>query len=103
MHQKREVDMQHRKFKSEFKLQCVLDILSGRKSPAQICREHNMSESVLNKWRHLFMERASMIFENGSSKVSAESQKVSELERLVGKLTLQLEVSKKLSSYFPSQ
>jgi len=95
--------MQHRKFKSEFKLQCVLDILSGRKSPAQICREHNMSESVLNKWRHLFMERAPMIFENGSSKVSAESQKVSELERLVGKLTLQLEVSKKLSSYFPSQ
>jgi len=44
--------MQHRKFKPEFKLQCVLDILSGRKSPAQICREHNMSESVLNKWRH---------------------------------------------------
>ena len=50
--------MQHRKFKPEFKLQCVLDILSGRKSPAQICREHNMSESVLSKWRHLFMERA---------------------------------------------
>jgi transposase-like protein len=28
--------MQRRKFRPEFKLQCVLDILSGRKSPAQI-------------------------------------------------------------------
>jgi len=95
--------MQRRKFKPEFKLQCVLDAISGRKSPAQICREHNISESVLNKWRHLFMERAAGIFENGSSKMSAESQRVSELERLVGKLTLELEASKKLSSYFPSQ
>jgi transposase-like protein len=40
--------MQRRKFRPEFKLQCVLDILSGRKSPAQICRENNISESVLN-------------------------------------------------------
>jgi len=95
--------MQRRMFKSEFKLQCVLDVLSGRKSPAQICRENNISESVLNKWRHLFMERAPGIFENGSSKLSAESQRISELERLVGKLTLELEASKKLSSYFPSQ
>jgi transposase-like protein len=89
-------------FKPEFKLQCVLNVLSGRKSPAQICRENNISVSVLNKWRHLFMEKAPRIFENGSSKVSAESQRISELERLVGKLTLELEMSKKLSSNFPS-
>ena len=76
--------MQHRKFRSEFKLQCGLDILSGRKGPTQICRENNISESVLNKWRQQFMERAPVIFENGSSKVSAESQRISELERLVG-------------------
>ena len=95
--------MQRRKFKAEFKLQCVLDTISGRKSPAQICRENNISESVLHKWRHLFVERAPSIFDNGSSKMSAESQRISELERLVGKLTLELEASKKLSSYFPSQ
>ena len=95
--------MQRRVFKPEFKLHCVLDTISGRKTPAQICRENNISDSVLNKWRHLFMERAPSIFDNGSSKASVESQRISELERLVGKLTLQLEASKKLSSYFPSQ
>jgi transposase-like protein len=95
--------MNRRIFKPEFKLQCVLDVISGRKSPTQICREHNISDSVLNKWRRIFMERGSSIFENANSKRSAEYQRISELERLVGKLTLELEASKKLSSYLTPQ
>ena len=100
--------MKRRRFTPEFKLQCVLDMLSGRKNPAQICREHNLSESSLSRWRNQFVERAPIverapkIFENGSSSESAESQRISELERLVGKLTLELEASKKLLSYFHS-
>ena len=39
--------MKRRRFSSDFKLQCVLDMVSGRKSPAQICRERNISESSL--------------------------------------------------------
>ena len=37
-----------RQFTSEFKLQCVLDLISGRKRPVDICREHNLSDSLLN-------------------------------------------------------
>ncbi len=95
--------MKRRKFTSEFKLQCVLDMLSGRKNTAQICREHNLGESSLSRWRNQFVERAPKIFDNGSSSESAESQRMSELERLVGKLTLDLEASKKLLSYFHSR
>ena len=95
--------MKRRKFTSEFKLQCVLDMLSGRKTPALICREHNLSESSLSRWRNQFVERAAKIFDNGSSSESAESQRMSELERLVGKLTLELEASKKLLNYFHSR
>ncbi len=95
--------MKRRRFTSEFKLQCVLDMLSGRKNTVQICREHNLSESSLSRWRNQFVERASKIFDNGSSSESAESQRMSDLERLVGKLTLELEASKKLLSYFHSR
>jgi hypothetical protein len=49
------------------------------------------------------MEKGSSIFENGNSKRSAEYQRISELERLVGKLALELEASKKLSSYLTPQ
>ena len=95
--------MKKRNFTPEFKLQCVLDVLIGRKNPAQICREHNLSESSLSRWRNQFVERAPKIFSNGSYTQSTESQRISELERLVGKLTLELEASKKLLSYFHSQ
>jgi len=95
--------MKRRRFSSDFKLQCVLDILSGRKTPAQTCRENSVSESALCRWRQQFIERAPKIFENGSSAVSAEAQRISDLERLVGKLSLELEASKKLLSYFPSR
>lgn len=35
----------------EFKLECVRQVATGHKRPAQICREHNLSESVLLRWR----------------------------------------------------
>ena len=35
-------------FTHEFKLECVLDVLSCRKSPAQICRERDLSEVVVD-------------------------------------------------------
>jgi len=88
-----------RTFTPEFKLQCVLDIISGRKRPAEICREHNLSESLLTRWRQQFTEEAPKIFEPKKQKNSASAQRIAELERLVGRLTLELEASKKISSY----
>ena len=35
----------------EFKLQCCRQVATGQKRPAQICGEHNLSESVLLRWR----------------------------------------------------
>ena len=38
-----------RSFEPEFKLKCVLDVLSGRKTPAQICREHGAAVMLIEK------------------------------------------------------
>ncbi len=35
----------------EFKLEVVRQIASGAKRPAQICREHELAESLLLRWR----------------------------------------------------
>jgi len=83
-----------RSFEPEFKLQCVLDVLSGRKTPAQVWREHGLNESILARWRKQFAERVPKIFANGKSNgVSAEVQRIAELERLVGRLSLELDAS----------
>jgi len=92
-----------RTFTPEFKLQCVLDIISGRKRPVQICRENNISESLLSRWRQHFTENAVVIFEPKHQQNGTSAQRIAELERLVGRLTLELEASKKLSSYFDSR
>ena len=95
--------MQRRNFSPEFKLQCVLDLISGRKRPAQLCREHNISESLLSRWQRQFTDEAARIFEPKQKRDSASAQRTAELEGLVGRLTLELEASKKVSSYFDSK
>jgi transposase len=98
------MSVKRRSFEPEFKLQCVLDVLSGRKIPSQVCRENGLNESILARWRKQFAEHAPKIFANSKGNgVSAEAQRIAELERLVGRLTLELDASKKLSSYLTYQ
>ena len=92
-----------REFTPEFKLQCVLDLLSGRLRPVQICREHNISDSLLARWRQQFTENAVKIFESEQKRNNIADQRIAELERLVGQMTLEAAASKKLYSYFNSR
>ena len=92
-----------RKYTSEFKAQIVLEMLSGEKSVAQISRENKIKDSLLYRWKAEFLERAPEIFASGrDSEKERLSNEVADLERLVGKLTMQLEIAKKASSYWQS-
>jgi transposase-like protein len=80
----------------EFKLECVRQIAMGEKRPAQICREHNLAQSVLLKWRREYEARGEAAFtEKQLSEGEALEQKVAELERFCGKLALENEILKK--------
>jgi transposase len=81
----------------EFKLQCVRQITMGEKRPAQICREHNLAQSILLKWRREYQARGEAAFtEKQLSEGEALEQKVAELERFCGKkLALENEILKK--------
>ena len=46
----------------EFKLTVVRQIADGEKRPAQICREHNLDESVLLRWRKEYDARGEAAF-----------------------------------------
>lgn len=84
-----------RNFSAEFKTQVVLQLLSGEKNQAEICREHQISSQLLNTWKQHFLTHASGVFE---SSTAPEQERVAELERMVGKLTMQLEIAKKAST-----
>ena len=90
-----------RRFTPDFEAQVVLEDLSGAKSTAKICREHQLRPQVLSRWKVEFLTRAPEIFATEQSK-SEEQQRIAELERMVGRLTMELEVAKKASSILTS-
>jgi transposase-like protein len=81
-----------RSFSVEFKRQVVEELLSGESRPAQICRRHNISSSVLYHWKRQYSRGR---FNNEPTEEAALKDRVEKLERLVGRLTLENEFLKK--------
>jgi transposase len=92
-----------RKFSPEFKAQVVLEVLSGAKSGAQVCREYGIRSQLLSKWKAKFLENATLVFEEGHEPNTEDKARIAELERLAGRQALELEILKKASSIFRSQ
>jgi transposase len=85
-----------RKFTSQFKAQVALAALRGDKSIAALCREHQLSDTVVSRWRKELLERAGELFETASPDEQQQRQ-IEELERVIGQLTVELTAAKKLS------
>ncbi len=80
----------------EFKLQCCRQVSTDQKRPAQICREHGLSESVLLRWRKEYDARGEAAFtERQPSGDEALQTRIAELERFCGQLSLENQILKK--------
>lgn len=88
----------NRTFTPEFKTQVVLQVLTGIKSATEACREHQLQPTVFYRWRDEFLQNAPRVFERQDHSPEASQQRIAELEQMVGRLTLQLEIAKKASS-----
>jgi transposase len=91
-----------RTYTPEYKAQVVLEILSQQKSLAQASREYGIRDTVISRWKQEFADRLPQLFERGQDR-DERDQRIAELERMVGRLTMELEVSKKVSSILGSQ
>lgn len=87
-----------RKFTAEYKAKVVLEILSSGKSLGQASREYGIKDSVLSRWKQELVERAAEIFAPDGVR-DARNERIAELERMVGRLTMELDMAKKVSSY----
>jgi transposase len=88
-----------RQFTAEFKAQRVLEVLSGRKTAAAMCREYQLKPDLLTRWKADFVTRAAIVFAGDEASQQAErriaERRIAELERMVGRLTVELDVAKK--------
>jgi transposase len=83
-----------RTYTREFKLKVLREIEAG-KSQAQAAREYQLSDTAIYKWRQQFNKYKEQAFA-GRGKAYTDEARVNELERMVGRLTMENDFLKKL-------
>jgi len=89
--------MSYRKWTPAQKMAVVLEGLKSQSTVAEICRQHGISQTQYYKWRDLFFEGAKQRLSgkaNGNG--SPDKAKIKELERIIGRQTVTIEILKKI-------
>ena len=85
---------------AEQKLIIVLSALKEEQSISELSRHYGAAESLIHKWKSLFLEHGKSAFKHGNSKspdqaLQAENE---QLKKVLGQKVLENEILKKLSS-----
>lgn len=80
-----------RNFSLEFKRQVVEELLGGVR-PAQITRRYNLAGGLIYYWKQQY---AKGLFGNEPDQAEALKERLKELERMVGRLTMDNDLLKK--------
>jgi transposase len=86
--------VRRRKFTRDFKLQVVREVETG-KTQAQIAREHEIQPQIISRWcrqHRRYKERAF----SGNGRAHTDEARIAALECMVGRLTMQNDLLKKL-------
>ena len=84
-----------KRFTPEFKAEVVIAALSGESSEAEICRQYNITEAQLSQWKRQFLENAATLFEPNRKQSDVSTERIAQLEQLVGRLTQAVDIQKK--------
>ena len=88
-----------RNFTPEFKAKVVLEALRGESSQAELCRRHNLSEEQLSTWKRQLLENAASLFESRDKSSKAATERIAQLEQLVDRLTVAVDIHKKAEAW----
>ena len=83
-----------RSFTAEFKALVVLEVLSGLRSQAEVARQHKLKPELVSRWKDIALEGLESLSHAGDHR-DQDRDRIAELERMVGRLTMELEVVKK--------
>ena len=88
----------YRKFTAQQKTQLVLALLRGPKTITELCREHDISDSLLRKWREQFLAAGAERLSGKAERTEADElrRQVARLERALGRKTMEVEVAGEL-------
>lgn len=76
----------------EEKLAIVMEGLKGKRSVADICREHQISQALCYRWRDKFLEAGKKGLVNGGLGDNAYKAEIERLQKIIGKQAIQIEI-----------
>ena len=90
-----------RKYTPDYKFETVMESIRGDKSKAQICRERNITESLLYRWQQDFLDKGPSLFadQGQANRERDQDEQIAALEQMVGRLTMELEALKNSMSW----
>jgi transposase len=88
---------ERRRFSPAFKREVVGELLSGACSLAQLSRRHDVSSGLILYWKKGYEEAG--LAEGSSQSEKRSLARIAELERMVGRLTMENELLKKAVEY----
>ena len=95
--------MKQRKWSAEEKLAIVLEGVKGKRTVADICREHQISQALFYRWRDKFLEGGKRALSNGVSGENAYKAEIEKLQKIIGKQAIQIEILKKTEELFTTK
>lgn len=87
----------YRTFTAQQKLEIVLAGMRGERSIKEVCREHEIAETLYYNWREKLLEGGKTALA-GKEERSGEKElrrRIAELERALGRKTYELEIAGK--------
>lgn len=88
----------YRKFTAQQKTELVLASLRRERTMGEVCRENDISETLLRTWREHFMAAGADRLSGKAERTEVDElrRQVSKLERALGRKTMEVEVAGEL-------
>ena len=71
-------------------------MLSVETSQVELCRRHNLSEDQVSTWKRQLLENAASLFESRDKPSKEMTERIAELEQLVGGSKVAMDIEKSL-------
>jgi len=85
-----------RRWTDQIKFKIVLELLKEQKAQTEIAKIYQVHPTQMRTWKNVFLARAPQIFSNPAWAANESPyQKIAELERIIGQLTIENTVLKK--------
>ena len=85
----------YRKFTAKQKIEIVLAGMRGERSVRDVCREHEIAETLYYSWRDKLLESGKLALAGKDERQGEKElrKRIRELERTLGRKTYELEVA----------